>query len=207
MTSAGRTCRAGAVFAVVLAVGFSPPAALAAEERHAAAPADTQPLLPRYLLMDVQGRAVSHEDFRGRFQLVSFGFISCPDVCPTTLLEVRHLLEALGDKAGKVQAIFISVDTERDTRDVLREYTAAFDKRILGLTGSPELVRRAADSFRVQYEKVREPGAAPDNYTMNHTAGMVLLDPRGRFLARFGYGMGAREMSERIQAEIAAEQR
>jgi hypothetical protein len=77
---------------------------------------------------------------------------------------------------------------------VLRDYTAAFDTRILGLTGSPELMRRAADSFRVQYEIVREPGAAPDNYTMNHTAGMVLLDGPGRFLARFAYGMPAREI-------------
>ncbi|MBI5901273.1 MAG: SCO family protein [Rhodocyclales bacterium] len=207
MRPAGRTCRTGVLFAALLAAGFTPPPALAADVRHAAAPADTLPLLPRYLLMDVQGRAVSHEDFRGRFQLVSFGFISCPDVCPTTLLEVRQLLEALGDKAGRVQAIFITVDPERDTREVLRDYTAAFDKRILGLTGSPELVRRAAESFRVQYETVREPGAAADNYTMNHTAGMVLLDPRGRFLARFGYGMGAHAMSERLLAEIAAEQR
>jgi cytochrome oxidase Cu insertion factor (SCO1/SenC/PrrC family) len=67
---------------------------------HEAAPADVAPLSPRYLLMDVQGRAVSHEDFRGRFQLVSFGFISCPDVCPTTLLEVKQLLEAAGRQGG-----------------------------------------------------------------------------------------------------------
>ena len=174
---------------------------------HEAAPADVTPLSPRYLLMDVQGRAVSHEDFRGRFQLVAFGFISCPDVCPTTLLEVKQLLEVLGDKAARLQPIFISVDPERDTRAVLRDYTGAFDKRILGLTGHPEFIRRAADSFRVRYEIVREPGAAADNYTMNHTAGMVLLDTRGRFLRRFGYGMGAREMSEAILAAMAAEGR
>lgn len=207
MNASGRKRCIRLLLAALLAAGFAPLTALSADARHEAAPADIQPLLPRYLLMDVQGRAVSHEDFRGRFQLISFGFISCPDVCPTTLLEVKQLLEALGDKAGRVQAIFITVDPERDTREVLREYTAAFDKRILGLTGSPELVRRAAESFRVQYEKVREPGAALDNYTMSHTAGMVLLDPRGRFLARFGYGIGAREMSERILAEFAAEQR
>jgi protein SCO1/2 len=163
--------------------------------------------MPRYLLMDVQGRAVTQEDFRGRFQLVTFGFISCPDVCPTTLLEVKQILEALGDQAARLQPIFITVDPARDTREVLREYTAAFDTRILGLTGSPELLRRAADSFRVQYEIVREPGAAPQNYTMSHTAGMVLLDTRGRFLARFTYGMAAREIVDRIRAEMAAEGR
>ncbi len=207
MKASGRMRPPRLLLAALLAAGFAPLTALSADARHAAAPTDVQPLMPRYLLMDVQGRAVTQEDFAGRLQLVSFGFISCPDVCPTTLLEVKQLLEILGDKAGRVQAIFITVDPERDTREVLRDYTAAFDRRILGLTGSPELLRRAAESFRVQYEKVREPGAAPDNYTMNHTAGMVLLDGRGRFLARFGYGIGARAMSERILAEIAAGQR
>ncbi|MBK9018466.1 MAG: SCO family protein [Sulfuritalea sp.] len=163
--------------------------------------------MPRYLLMDVQGRAVTQEDFRGRLQLVSFGFISCPDVCPTTLLEVKQILEALGDRASRLQPVFITVDPARDTREVLREYTAAFDTRILGLTGSAELVRRAADSFRVQYEIVREPGAAPDNYTMNHTAGMVLLDIRGRFLARFPLRHGGARHRERIRAVMAVEGR
>lgn len=175
--------------------------------RHEAAPADAAPLMPRYLLMDVQGRAVTQEDFRGRFQLVTFGFISCPDVCPTTLLEVKQILEQLGAEAARLQPVFITVDPARDTREVLREYTAAFDKRILGLTGSPELVRRAADSFRVRYEIVREPGAAPENYTMSHTAGMVLLDSHGRFLARFPYGMPATEISERIRQALVAENR
>lgn len=172
--------------------------------RHEAAPVDVAPLMPRYLLMDVQGRAVTQEDFRGRFQLVSFGFISCPDVCPTTLLEVKQILEQLGALAAGLQPVFITVDPARDTREVLRDYTAAFDSRILGLTGSPELVRRAADSFRVQYEIVREPGAAPDNYTMSHTAGMVLLDTRGGFLARFPYGTPAAAISERIRRAMAA---
>lgn len=175
--------------------------------RHDAPPTDAAPLLPRYLLMDVQGRAMTQEDFRGRLQLVTFGFISCPDVCPTTLLEVKQILGELGAQAARVQPIFITVDPARDTREVLRDYTAAFDPRILGLTGSPELIRRAADSFRVQYEIVREPGAAPDNYTMNHTAGMVLLDGRGRFLARLPYAMPASQIVERIRAALAAETR
>ncbi|TRZ94450.1 MAG: SCO family protein, partial [Rhodocyclaceae bacterium] len=120
---------------------------------HAPAPQYDAPLLPRYLLMDPQGRAVTIDDFRDRFQLVTFGFISCPDVCPTTLLEFRQVLELLGSEAKRLQPIFITVDPERDTREILREYTGAFDPRILGLTGSPELVRRAADSFRIQYQK------------------------------------------------------
>lgn len=172
---------------------------------HTPAPQDAAPLSPRYLLMDPQGRAVTIDDFRDRFQLVTFGFISCPDVCPTTLLEFKQVLELLGSEAKRLQPIFITVDPERDSREILREYTGAFDARILGLTGSPELVRRAADSFRIQYEKVREPGAKPENYTMNHTAGMVLLDTRGRFLARFAYAMPAAEIAQRIRAAMSVD--
>lgn len=180
------------------------PVAAAPAAGHETAVEEAPGLMPRYLLMDVQGRAVTHEDFRGRFQLVSFGFVSCPDVCPTTLQEVKEILARLGDRAARLQPIFITVDPERDTREVLRDYAEAFDRRILALTGSPELVRRAADSFRVRFEKVREPGAAADIYTMNHTAGMVLLDGQGRFVARFAYGMGVGDMVERIRGEMDA---
>ncbi|MDA8258631.1 MAG: SCO family protein [Betaproteobacteria bacterium] len=175
--------------------------------RHLPAAPEPAALLPRYLLRDPQGRAVTIDDFRGRFQLVTFGFVSCPDVCPTTLLEFKQVLALLGDEAKRLQPIFITIDPERDTRDILREYTAAFDARILGLTGSPDLVRRAADSFRIEYEKVREPGAKPENYTMNHTAGMVLLDTNGRFLARYAYAMPAAEIAQRIRQAMAVEGR
>lgn len=171
---------------------------------HPAGQDEAAGIVPRYLLMDPRGRAVTNEDFRGRFQLVTFGFVSCPDVCPTTLLQFKNILNSLGDQAGRLQPIFISVDPERDSREILRAYTAAFDPRILGLTGSPELVWRAAESFRVKFEKVREPGAQQNNYTMNHTAGMFLLDPDGSFLARFAYEMPAGEIAGRIGRAIAA---
>jgi cytochrome oxidase Cu insertion factor (SCO1/SenC/PrrC family) len=116
---------------------------------------------PRYLLMAPNGRSVTSEDFRGRLQLISFGFTSCPDVCPTTLLEMTHVLTALGAKAQYIQPIFITVDPQRDTAQVLGAYTAAFDARILGLTGPPALVQRAAANFKVQFEKIQEPGAEP----------------------------------------------
>jgi protein SCO1/2 len=197
----------GAALLVALLAGAT--AALGADvapgARHLPAAQEPAALLPRYLLRDPQGRAVTIDDFRGRFQLVTFGFVSCPDVCPTTLLEFTQVLKILGDEAKRLQPIFITIDPERDTRDILREYTAAFDARILGLTGSPELVRRAADSFRIEYEKVREPGARPENYTMNHTAGMVLLDTNGRFLARYAYAMPAAEIARRIRAAMDAD--
>jgi protein SCO1/2 len=195
------------VFLALLLAAASPAfAQTAAGARHTAPAQDAAPLMPRYLLMDRAGQGGDViDDFRGRFQLVSFGFVSCPDVCPTTLLEFKQVLELLGREAQRLQPIFITVDPERDTRAVLRDYTAAFDPRILGLTGSPELIRRAADSFRIQYEKVREPGAAPENYTMNHTAGMVLLDGQGRFVARFTYAMPAAEIVQRIRAAMGAD--
>ena len=193
--------RPGLAALVVLLCAPMPPALgqVAGGSGHLLEQEEPLGVAPRYLLMNPQGRAVSNEDFRGRFQLITFGFVSCPDVCPTTLLQFKQVLEALGDQAARLQPILITVDPERDTGAILLEYTRAFDPRILGLTGSPELVRRAADNFRFKYEKVREPGAAPNIYTMNHTAGMVLLDGEGRFVARFAYGMPAGEIARRIR--------
>jgi protein SCO1/2 len=168
----------------------------AAATDEAAAPARAA---PRYLLQGHDGRAVTPEDFKGRFQLVSFGFTSCPDVCPTTLLELAQVLTALGPRARHVQPLFISVDPERDSLVVLKAYTEAFDKRILGLTGSAQLLRFAADSFKVTYTKVQEPGAAAGAYTMDHSAGMFLLGPDGQLLAKIGYGTPVAAIVPRIQ--------
>ena len=154
---------------------------------------------PRYLLMAPNGRSVTSENFRGRLQLITFGFTSCPDVCPTTLLEMAHVLAALGAKAQQVQPIFITVDPQRDTAQVLGAYTAAFDARILGLTGPTALVQRAAASFKVKFERIQEPGAGPDVYTMDHSTGMFLLGPDGALVAKFVYGASVAEMTERIQ--------
>ncbi len=165
-------------------------------------PAETTPnaVVPRYLLQDPNGRGVTNEDFLGRFQLISFGYTSCPDVCPTTLQEMKEVLKALGDRAAQLQPIFITVDPERDSAQVLREYTSAFDPRILGLRGSEELTRRAAAEFRMRYEKVRDPAAPPGSYTVDHSAGMVLLGPDGRTVARFAYATPAKQVADRIDA-------
>jgi protein SCO1/2 len=153
---------------------------------------------PRYLLQDPNGRAVSEEEFRGRFQLIAFGYTYCPDICPTTLVEMAEILKQLGDKAAKVQPIFISVDPERDTGKVLKTYTEFFDPRILGLTGSPALVRRAADNFKIRYAKVREPGTAPDRYAIDHSAGLILLGPDGSFIKKFAFSMPVTEITAQI---------
>lgn len=161
-------------------------------------------IMPRYILQGPTGRAVMDSEFRGRFQLISFGYTFCPDVCPTTLVEMAAILKRLGPDAARLQAIFVSVDPARDTPEVLRRYTAFFDERILGLGGSPELVRRVAELFKVRYEIVREPGASPDQYAVDHSAGMYLVDPDGRFLIKFGYGALASDIADRIRGLMAA---
>lgn len=158
----------------------------------------------RYLLMDANGRAVSNEDFPGQFQLVSFGYTFCPDICPTTLAEMAVVMEKLGKASERLQPLFITVDPERDTAAVLRNYTAFFHPRIIGLTGSPALVRRAADNFKVRYEKVRDPDAAPGQYAVDHSAGMYLLGPDGRYLRKFAFATAPLEIAGRIGEIMAA---
>lgn len=154
----------------------------------------------RYLLMDPNGRAVTNLDFPGKFQLVSFGYTYCPDICPTTLLDQAAILRALGERAESVQPVFITVDPVRDTPEVLQRYTRYFHPRIIGLTGSPELIARAAEHFRVRYERVQEPGAPADAYHMDHSAGMYLLGPDGGYIRKFAYETPAAEIAERIGA-------
>ncbi len=164
---------------------------------------DEQPetgIVSRYLLMDSKGRAISDQDFRGSFQLITFGYTFCPDICPTTLAEISLVMEKLGGRAGQLQPLFVTVDPERDTPEVLRRYTAYFHPRIIGLTGSPELVRRVADHFKVRYEKHWEPGAEKDKYSVDHSAGMYLLGPEGGFLVKFAYATPPQEVADRIRA-------
>lgn len=165
--------------------------------------AEEQPeigIVSRYLLMDTKGRAVSDQDFRGSFQLITFGYTFCPDICPTTLAEMSLILEKLGSRAEQIQPLFVTVDPERDTPEVLRRYTAYFHPRIIGLTGSPELVRRVADHFKIRYEKHWEPGAKKDQYSVDHSAGMYLLGPDGSFLGKFAYATPSQEVADRIRA-------
>jgi protein SCO1/2 len=153
---------------------------------------------PRYLLQDPNGRSVSSEDFRGRFQLIAFGYTYCPDICPTTLVEMAAILKQLGDQAQRIQPIFISVDPERDSGKVLQTYTEFFDPRILGLTGPPALVRRAADNFKIRYAKVKESGKEDKNYAVDHSAGMILLGPDGLFIKKFAFAMPVTNIAAEI---------
>lgn len=155
-------------------------------------------IVPRYLLQDPNGRSVTSEDFRGRYQLIAFGYTYCPDICPTTLVEMAAILKQLGDQAKHIQPIFISVDPERDSGTVLKTYTEFFDPRILGLTSSPALVRRAADNFKIRFAKVSESGKDNKNYAVDHSAGMILLGPDGEFIKKFAFATPVLDISEQI---------
>jgi len=176
----------------------------AAQSAHDLLAGETRGINPRYLLQDPNGRSVTSEDFRGRFQLITFGYTYCPDVCPTTLVEMAAVLRQLGDQADRLQPIFITVDPERDTAKVLKTYTEFFDPRILGLTGSPALVRRAADNFRIRYAKVHEPGS--DNYAVDHSAGMILLGPDGQFIRKFAFATPVDEIAAQLLEVLGAYQ-
>lgn len=172
-----------------------------------AATAEAPRRVPRWILQGPGGRALMPMDFAGRYQLIAFGYVSCPDVCPTTMLEMQQVLAGLGERARQLQPIFISVDPQRDTLPVLGEYTRAFDARILGLTGSELLLQRAAAAFDVTYRVVREPGAAANAYTVDHSAGLFLVGPDGQLLTRFGYSTPVDQVVQRIQRWMDAEPR
>lgn len=129
-------------------------------------------------LVGHDGKPRSLEDFRGKVVALFFGFTHCPDVCPTTLATMKAVKDKLGPDGERLQVIFVTVDPERDTPDLLAKYVTAFDPSFLGLHGSTEAIAQTAKAFKVYYQKV--PGKTPDTYTMDHTASTYLYDPQGR---------------------------
>ena len=130
-----------------------------------------------------------------------FGFTNCPDVCPTTLAEVAQVMDDLGDQAGQVQPLFISVDPERDRRLGLSEFTTAFHPSILGLAGDAAQTRAAADSFRIHFAR-EDDAAAPDGYSMSHSPALYLIGPEGDWLRQFTYGTPAAEILADLQSRL-----
>jgi cytochrome oxidase Cu insertion factor (SCO1/SenC/PrrC family) len=157
-----------------------------------------------FSLVDHTGKPVTDEDFAGKWQLVFFGFTYCPDVCPTTLNDISVVLEKLGDDADQVQPLFITVDPERDTPEVMAEYVANFDPRIVGLTGSPEQVKQAAQAFRAYYAKA-EREDQPDGYTMDHSAFLYLMNPEGEYATHFSASDDPAAIADEIRAYLAGE--
>jgi protein SCO1/2 len=129
-------------------------------------------------LRDHTGRGRTLADFRGKAVVIFFGFTQCPDVCPTALSMLVEAKRQLGDEGARVQGLFVTIDPERDTPQLLASYVPAFDPTFLGLYGDAAATERVAKEFKVIYRKV--PGSTPETYTMDHSAGMYVFDPQGR---------------------------
>ena len=141
-----------------------------------------------FRLTDHNGKVRTLADFRGKAVVMFFGYTQCPDVCPTTMLEMKSVLQQLGADAKRVQVLFVTVDPERDTRELLSSYVPAFDPGFLGLYGDAEVTAKTAREFRVFYQK--QPGSTPGSYTVDHTAGSYVFDPQGRVRLFVRHGDG-----------------
>jgi protein SCO1 len=141
-----------------------------------------------FRLTDHHGKTRTLADFRGKVVVMFFGYTQCPDVCPTTMMEMTAVLQQLGADAPRVQMLFVTVDPERDTRELLANYVPAFHPSFIGLYGDLETTARTAKEFRVFYQK--QAGSTPTSYTVDHTAGSYVLDAQGRvrLFARYGDG-------------------
>jgi protein SCO1/2 len=140
-------------------------------------------------LPDTQGRMRSLDEFKGKVVVVFFGYTQCPDVCPTTMAELATLKRDLGADGQRVQGVFVTVDPERDTPEVLNAYMASFDPSFIALRGTPEQTKAAAQEFKVFYAKV--PGKEKGSYSMDHTAGSYVFDKDGRLRLFIRHGGGA----------------
>jgi cytochrome oxidase Cu insertion factor (SCO1/SenC/PrrC family) len=150
-----------------------------------------------FTLTDHTGRRVTEKDFAGRHMLVLFGFTYCPDICPSGLQVMSAALDKLGKKAEQITPLFISLDPERDSPQQLAQYVPSFHKRLVGLTGTPEEVDKAAKAYRVFYKKVRDEKSTAA-YTIDHTALIYLMGPDGSYVAHFPHALSPDTMAERI---------
>lgn len=150
-----------------------------------------------FTLTEHTGRRVTEADFKGRFTLVYFGYTYCPDVCPAELQVISAALDQLGTKAEKVTPVFITIDPERDTVELMKDYVSNFHKSLIGLTGSVKEVRAAARAYRIYYKKSAEEGSS-DDYLMDHSSIVYLMSPEGEYLTHFAYGTGVDKMAKGI---------
>lgn len=147
-------------------------------------PGDGNDFGARFELSRADGGVITDDDLIGRPHLMFFGFTNCPEVCPTTLFEASGWLKQLGDDADKLDVYFVTVDPERDTAEVMRDYLGAFDPRIVGITGPVEEIEKVTKGYHVYYKKVPlEDG----DYTVDHTASVYLMKPDGSFMGTIAY--------------------
>ncbi|HEX7883731.1 MAG TPA: SCO family protein [Afipia sp.] len=176
-----------AAFAASLAIGLLVTLWLMGGLRGAAPPAA---IGGPFRLIDQTGQAVTEKSLIGRPTIIFFGFTHCPDVCPTALFEMSEVLRAMGSDATKVNAYFVSVDPERDTSAVMKDYISSFDPHLKGLTGSPDEIAKVLSAYRVYAKKIP---LKDGDYTMDHTALIYLMDRKGNFVRPFNLKRTAEE--------------
>ncbi len=148
-------------------------------------------------LTDHTGTPRTLEDFKGKVVLMFFGFTHCPDVCPTTMLDLKNTMKLLGDKADEVQVLFVTVDPERDTQEILAKFVPSFDSRFIGLRGDAEQTAETVKNFKIYYAKV--PGKSENDYSIDHSAGMYAFDKQGKVRLYLGYGQKAEDIASDVQ--------
>ena len=152
-------------------------------------------------LPDADGHMRSLTDFKGKVVVLFFGYTQCPDVCPTTMAELAEVKKSLGKDGDRVQGVFVSIDPERDTPQLLKSYMGSFDPSFVALRGSVEQTKAAAKDFKVFFAKV--PGKTEGSYTMDHTAGSFIYDTQGRLRLFTRYGAGAKALTGDLQKLLA----
>ncbi|MDE2081987.1 MAG: SCO family protein [Burkholderiales bacterium] len=176
---------------------------------------DRQPAAPKFDGIDITGAAYAHHldlpdtagrlrhlaDFKGKVVVVFFGYTQCPDVCPTTMLELAQAKQALGADGARVQGIFVTIDPARDTPAVLQAYVRNFSPDFIALRGDDAQTQAAAKEFKVFYAKV--PGDTPGSYTLDHTAGSYVFDPEGRVRLFTRYGAGVDSLVHDLKLLLA----
>ncbi|MBU3574309.1 SCO family protein [Polynucleobacter sp. UK-Mo-2m-Kol15] len=151
-----------------------------------------------FSLLDPDGKVRTLADFKGKAVVVFFGYTQCPDVCPTTLTEMQQVMTLLGPQADKVQVLFVTVDPERDSASILKQYVPAFDSRFLGLRPADEVaLEKVAKDFKIYYKRV--PGMTPGSYTMDHTAGSYAFDPLGQLRLYIKHAQGAETLAQDLK--------
>jgi len=152
-------------------------------------------------MTDQMGQPRTLGDFKGKVVVVFFGYTQCPDVCPTTLAELAQVKKLLGADGDRVQGVFVTIDPERDTAELLKAYVANFDPGFVALRGTPDQTAAAAKEFKVYFGKV--PGKTPESYTMDHTAASFLFDAQGKVRVFSRYGAGAQVLADDLKILLA----
>ena len=151
-----------------------------------------------FSLIDPDGKVRTLADFKGKVVVMFFGYTQCPDICPTTLTEMQQVMTLLGPQSDKVQVLFVTVDPERDTAAILKQYVPSFDPRFLGLRPADEAaLEKVAKDFKIYYKKV--PGTSPGSYTMDHTAGSYAFDPQGRLRLYIKHAQGPETLAHDLK--------